>query len=52
MKKEGERRVAKSAAKKAAKKAAKDGAAERLAAKLRKAQEEKAPRGASSSAGG
>ena len=38
MKKEGERRAAKSAAKKAWK----DGAAERLAAKLRKAQEEKA----------
>ena len=42
MKKEGERRAAKSAAKKAAKQAWKDGAAERLAAKLRKAQEEKA----------
>ena len=42
MKKEGERKAAKSAAKKAAKQAWKDGAAERLAAKLRKAQEEKA----------
>ena len=42
MKKEGERKAAKSAAKKASKKAWKDGAAERLAAKLRKAQEEKA----------
>ena len=42
MKKEGERKAAKSAAKKAAKKAWKDGAAERLAAKLRKAQEDKA----------
>ena len=42
MKKDGERKAAKSAAKKASKKAWKDGAAERLAAKLRKAQEEKA----------
>ena len=42
MKKDGERKAAKSAAKKAAKQAWKDGAAERLAAKLRKAQEEKA----------
>jgi len=42
MKKEGERMAAKSATKKASKKAWKDGAAERLAAKLRKAQEEKA----------
>ena len=42
MKKEGERKAAKSAAKKKAKQAWKDGAAERLAAKLRKAQEEKA----------
>ena len=42
MMKEGERKAAKSAAKKASKKAWKDGAAQRLAAKLRKAQEEKA----------
>ena len=42
MKKEGERRAAKSAAKKAAKQAWKDAAAQRLAAKIRKAEEDKA----------
>ena len=41
MKKEGERMAAKTAAKKASKKAWKDGASERLAARIRKAQEEK-----------
>ena len=42
MKKEGERKAAKSAAKKAAKQAWKDAAAQRLAAKIRKAEEDKA----------